>query len=100
MDYFRKHRREVTLDAEVWQDMGVPDSAQLPSVYAESQEEIARLHFAMKDLSVSQQRVLSLRYFSQVSFAEIAEILQIPLNTVLSHAYRGLSSLKKRFSSE
>ena len=59
-----------------------------------------RLQAVMLRLSPAQQRVLSLRYFSQMGFSEIAETLDVPLNTVLSHAYRGLSALKKYFMSD
>ena len=39
--------------------------------------------------------VLLLRYYGQLSFAEIAEIIGCPLNTALSHCRRGLETLRK-----
>lgn len=97
MDYFRKNRREVTLDGEVWRDLRISDSSPLPPERLVSQEEGEQLRGAMAELSQAQQRVLSLRYFSQMSFAEIAEVMETPQNTVLSHAFRGLTNLKKKF---
>ena len=48
------------------------------------------------ELSPLQQRVLLLRYYGQLSFAEIAEIIGCPLNTALSHCRRGLEALRTR----
>ncbi|MDO4551197.1 MAG: RNA polymerase sigma factor [Planctomycetia bacterium] len=96
MDHFRKNRKEVNLDCENWADIKVSDHTQAPFYRMENQEELVRLRTAMQELSISQQRVLSLRYFSQMSFSEIAEVLEMPLNTVLSHAHRGLALLKKQ----
>ncbi len=98
MDHFRKNRREVTLDRESWKDLTVADAAPPPSEVLVSREEGMQLRAAMEELTQAQQRVLSLRYFSQLSFVEIAEMMEIPLNTVLSHAFRGLTNLKKKFT--
>lgn len=100
VDYFRKNKREVALDEEVWRGLNFLDDSLNPSVHAENKEDVSRLLDVMKGLSPAQHRVLSLRYFSQMGFTEIAEDLEMPLNTVLSHAYRGLSALKKLFFEE
>ena len=100
VDYFRKNKREVTFDEEIWRNLSLLDDSANPALYAENREDVSRLLEVMRKLSPAQCRVLSLRYFSQMGFAEIAEELQMPLNTVLSHAYRGLSALKKLFFEE
>lgn len=93
--YRRKH--EVLCGEEAWsaweREAGEPG----PEESAETAEEIARMHRVMARLSRAQQEVLSLRYFSQLTFSEIARILEMPLNTVLSHARRGLAALKENF---
>ena len=43
------------------------------------------LHCAMGTLSDQQKRTLLLRYFGNLAFSEIADIMGTPLNTVLSH---------------
>ena len=53
-----------------------------------------RLREALDRLSAAQRRVLLLRYFGQMSFAEIAEAVGCPLNTALSHCRRGLLALR------
>jgi len=42
-----------------------------------------------------QKRVLLLRFFGELEFAAIAEQMELPLGTVLSHCHRGLKSLRK-----
>lgn len=58
-------------------------------------EAAANLQAALDRLSPAQQRVLLLRYYGQLSFQEIAETLDCPLNTALSHCQRGLKMLRK-----
>lgn len=93
-DHYRR-KQEVLCDEEAWsvweRETGEPG----PDESLETAEEIARMHRVMARLSRGQQEVLSLRYFSQLSFSEIAGILGMPLNTVLSHARRGLAALRE-----
>jgi len=49
---------------------------------------------ALNKLSPAQRRVLLLRYYGQMSFAEIASTIGCPLNTALSHCHRGLEALQ------
>ena len=53
-----------------------------------------QLAAALDQLSSPQRRVLLLRYFGQLTFAEIAEMTDCPLNTTLSHCRRGLETLR------
>ena len=66
-----------------------------PAEAAAGREQSEQLAAAMDLLSAVQQRVLLLRYYGQLSFAEIAEIIECPLNTTLSHCRRGLETLRK-----
>ena len=61
------------------------------AVRAEENEQLAA---ALDQLSPPQRRVLLLRYYGQFSFAEIAEMIDCPLNTTLSHCRRGLEALR------
>jgi DNA-directed RNA polymerase specialized sigma24 family protein len=49
----------------------------------------------MQTLSEPQRRTLLLRYYGQLEFHEIGTLLEMPLNTVLSHARRGLAALRR-----
>ena len=49
---------------------------------------------ALSRLRPEQRRVLVLRYFLGYSVAEVADILRVPVGTVKTHAYRGLTRLR------
>ncbi|GIW89822.1 MAG: RNA polymerase sigma factor [Pirellulaceae bacterium] len=66
-----------------------------PAQSCAEQEALAAVEQALDKLRPLQRRVLLLRYFGQMSFAEIAEQMNLPLNTVLSHCHRGLKNLRK-----
>ena len=53
------------------------------------------LEAAMELLTAAQRRVLLLRYYGDLSFAEIAETMGCPLSTALSHCRRGLLALRQ-----
>jgi RNA polymerase sigma-70 factor (ECF subfamily) len=54
---------------------------------------------ALADLPHSVRDIMLLKYFEDMTFEEIAEIVSLPVNTVKSHFYRGkqkIYSLIKR----
>ena len=73
-----------------------PDSipALDPPAAAMRAEKNEQLAAALDQLSPPQRRVLLLRYYGHFSFAEIAEMIDCPLNTTLSHCRRGLEALR------
>ncbi len=91
----RRVRRPVNLGPADWQRCEAPSSAAGPSETAALLEEAERLAAVMAKLSPLQQRVLLLRYYGDLGFAEIAEIIGCPKNTALSHCRRGLEALRK-----
>ncbi|MCL4205917.1 MAG: RNA polymerase sigma factor [Pirellulaceae bacterium] len=94
-DRARRSGRETTLDGTALElcESG-PDSD--PTLAMQQSEQRRRLNDALKELSPLQQRVLLLRYYGEMSFADIADTVGCPLSTALSHARRGLSALRKR----
>jgi RNA polymerase sigma-70 factor, ECF subfamily len=91
----RRQKPVVNLDEEGWRSREPTGPALTPHQAAASSEEKALLAEAMERLSVDQQRVLLLRYYGQLSFAEIAQITGNPLNTTVSHCRRGIEALRK-----
>jgi RNA polymerase sigma-70 factor, ECF subfamily len=85
----------VNLDETAWRLCEPSSPAGEPSRAAVLAEDAERLTAVIARLSPLQQRVLLLRYYGQLGFAEIAEIIGCPLNTTLSHCRRGLESLRK-----
>ena len=53
----------------------------------------------MRDLPRRQREVLVLRYYSDLSEAQIADALQISSGAVKSHASRGISALRESLES-
>jgi RNA polymerase sigma-70 factor, ECF subfamily len=91
----RRARRPANLDDAAWQRLEPASHAAEPSRAVALAEEIERLTAVLDQLSPLQQRVLLLRYYGQLSFKEIAEIIGCPLNTTLSHCHRGLETLRE-----
>lgn len=50
---------------------------------------------ALQRLDATEREILMLREYEQLSYAEIAELLHIPINTVRSRLFRARSSLKR-----
>lgn len=95
-DRARRSGREMTLDETAWQNVEPSDGASEPDSGLIAKESKAALEVALDGLSEAQRRVLLLRYYGSLGFAEIADQLKIPLNSVLSHCRRGLLALRKR----
>ena len=94
-DVGRKAGREVTLDEEGWRQIEPVSRTAGPLQSLQQAEAARQLAAALDSLSPAQRRVLLLRYYGQLSFAEIAEIVNCPINTALSHCRRGLSTMRR-----
>ena len=99
-DRARKAGRETQLGDEAWRQVEPQGRETSPAENLERSEAVAALHAALDALSPLQRRALLLRYYGQLSFAEIAETLECPLGTVLSHCRRGLLALRERLVEE
>ncbi|WP_197442661.1 RNA polymerase sigma factor [Lignipirellula cremea] len=100
IDRYRKKQIEVNVGSQAWRILepsaahADPEAAMLAE---ESRQELAQ---ALEHLSEAQRRVLLLRFYGDLGFAEIAETTGLPLNTVLSHCRRGLAALRKNMTEE
>jgi RNA polymerase sigma-70 factor (ECF subfamily) len=86
---------EVTVDHAAWQQLEPTGDHQSPLDGLTDRDTSSELTAGLDRLSPPQKRVLLLRYYSDLEFAEIARQMEIPLNTALSHARRGLMALKQ-----
>lgn len=92
-DHWRSSGREkVARDglkqlAETW----APDAGQ----GLESAEQQDRLRRALQQLPENQRQVLLLRFYSDMKFVEIAEMLGCPLNTALGRVHKAVLKLRK-----
>jgi RNA polymerase sigma-70 factor (ECF subfamily) len=62
-------------------------------LHASEQEQ--KLHRAVAQLPESQRQVLTLRYYSNLKFVEIAQLLGCPLNTALGRMHKAMLKLKE-----
>lgn len=94
IDYRRKKRPTFFESDEVQSAVEPVDNDRSPEQNLVLSEDIQKLRSAMELLSEVQQKTLMLRYYGQLSFGEIAEIVEMPLGTVLSHCHRALEKLR------
>ena len=101
MDRFRRDaaRREAPLEGED----GRPGPADLiasaepgPAEAFYGKERERRIEAALASLSEDQREVFYLRHYSQLSFREIAELLKVPIGTVLARMSRAAARLREK----
>jgi RNA polymerase sigma factor (sigma-70 family) len=70
------------------------------SLIIEQQDEARKqlLEQALNDLSVRQREILYLKYFDGLSFPQIAEVMQIDLNSTYKLTYKALAAIKQNLS--
>lgn len=71
-----------------------------PDHLTERHDEQVRMMAALRTLPQRQQEVLVLRYYGQLSEAEIADALGVSRGAVKSHAHRGLAALRARLDDQ
>ena len=97
----RRGRHWVSLDdmdeaAQASAGPSVPTPLQL----AEASDLSSRVARAVADLPEDQRAVIVLKEYQDLTFAEIAEVLELPLSTVKTRLYRGLVQLRERLEQE
>lgn len=63
-------------------------------------EEMERINRSISNLSIKQKEVFLLRQNGELSFKEIAELTNQPINTVLSHMRYAIIKIKKQFEND
>jgi RNA polymerase sigma-70 factor (ECF subfamily) len=97
-DHWRSRGREKTAKdgLRLITDDLVPQSGQ----GLETTEELSKLRAAIDLLPASQRQVVLLRYYSNLKFVQIAQILGCPLNTALGRMHKAMLRLKEIMSQE
>jgi RNA polymerase sigma-70 factor (ECF subfamily) len=89
LDVLRKRRADISLD-----DAQLPSSKEDPEGMALRKDERQRVQAAIAALPPAARAALILREYEQLSYKEIADVLDIPIGTVMSrlnYARRALS---------
>jgi RNA polymerase sigma-70 factor (ECF subfamily) len=95
IDRSRRLGQEINIDEATWHEIEPAAPTELPLDQIASGETSDELSAALGQLTQGQRRVLLLRYFSDMTFEEIAGTLSCPLSTALSHCRRGLAAMRK-----
>jgi RNA polymerase sigma-70 factor (ECF subfamily) len=74
------------------------DAAPDASHRMDQAEQCQKLRAAIEKLPENQKQVLLLRYYSNLKFAQIAEMLGCPLNTALGRMHKAMLRLKQLMS--
>jgi RNA polymerase sigma-70 factor (ECF subfamily) len=93
----RKRRPETSIEplVEAGQQWGVEDD---PLEHTADAERDARLRSCFGELAPEHQAVLALRAVQDMSYDEIANVLSIPIGTVMSRLSRARGELKRRLA--
>jgi len=87
----RSHRRKTTFRAMFF---GIAPDGHEPAVRSTIDTEVF-LREALSQLERQDREILLLREFEQLDYAEIAELLNLPLNTVRSRLFRARTRLRE-----
>ena len=94
----RHRRQEVALegdeDSRGYCDV-LPAAEESPFAYALDRERHGMIEAALADLNPTYRAVIVLRDVEDLSYEEIAEILQVPIGTIKSRILRGREALRK-----
>jgi RNA polymerase sigma-70 factor (ECF subfamily) len=92
-DVWRSHGREKVAKQAL--QLIVEQQSPQAGHRAEGSEEQEKLLRAIEQLPENQRQVLMLRFYSQMKFSEIAEMLGCPLNTALGRMHKAIVKLKE-----
>lgn len=91
IDHLRGRREDI--DDEVLAEL--PSDLPGPEGRAETQETVNRVRTAVAALPLGQRQVLTLVDLEEFSYAEVAEVLAIPIGTVMSRLCRARGALRR-----
>ncbi len=102
LDLLRSKKRKPTVSLTVENDeeneeiLDVADDAPSPEDMAIQQEERENLALAMRQLDDEQRQILTLRVVNDLSYTDIAQILNVKEGTVKSRLSRARENLRKK----
>jgi len=93
-------RRLAHADVDLMDASAVPDGGIDPAVLAERSEQAERLWEAVLRLPTRHREMIVLSHFEQLSYREIAQVLEIPVGTVMSRLHAARKALRGRFTGD
>ena len=100
-NHLKKHAREMTREtaARSSSEAGIDQGAQAERDMMQAQE-IRRLEIGLQKLPADLREAVVLRFYQELSFEELATILDASLSAVKMRVYRGLDQLKQLINGE
>lgn len=104
-NYYRGRQKLLSLSSEACPELvaepdGEPGNILLAAEeQAERETQVRKLRRLLNTLNPRQQNILSLRYFSQLSIAEIARAMNMKEGTIKSHIHRAIHKLSTLMTS-
>lgn len=92
----RRTLQAVPLDA----GGGVTDNEPLPDVLAEREERALHLQTLIGALPERQRAAIILRYIEDLSYAEIAQVLEQPEGTIRANVHRATATLRRMLTEQ
>jgi RNA polymerase sigma-70 factor, ECF subfamily len=89
----RRGQPMVRLDDDPTLDLASDDASDDAPLVVERRERAAAVREAVDQLPDAQRLALTLHYFEEMRYEDIADVLGVPLNTVKSHIRRGKERL-------
>lgn len=96
----RLSQRRVTVDLDAVPEPRLADAAGEPTRVLLDRERRDAVQDAVATLPEPYREVVALRFFGELSLAEVAEATGRPINTVKTHLRRGLERLRPALGSE
>ena len=96
IDEYRRRKRLVNLPAE----RDVVDGGPSPLDEASRAHRAERLHEALEKLPDMYREILVLYHFEHLKYSEIADVLNIPMGTVMNRIFRARRRLRKLYGEE
>ena len=96
IDEYRRRKRLVSLPP----DRDVKDNSPSPLDETSRSGRAARLHEAMAQLPDMYREILVLYHFEHLKYSEIADVLNIPMGTVMNRIFRARKRLRKLYGEE
>jgi RNA polymerase sigma-70 factor, ECF subfamily len=94
LNYLKRKRKQsaVIRNPELW-ERTFATSLPGPAEQMLKSEEVRRLREAIDGLSENHRQALIMKHFDNLSYAEMAELLSIPIGTVMSRLYHARKKL-------
>ncbi|MEM9064706.1 MAG: sigma-70 family RNA polymerase sigma factor [Planctomycetota bacterium] len=94
-DEMRRRKRRGT-QVEIREE----DASQTTADQRETSDELGALRAAIEKLPEADQQVVNMRHHAQLSFKQIAEILDEPVGTLLARHHRALKKLREMMETD